>query len=306
MIYLFNSYSKARFFVNLCIFLLGIFILDRAIGYTCAKMFDKVEAGDFGGSINGLIRNESELVIFGSSRAAHQYDVAIFEDSLKMRTYNAGNSAVNSIYHYAVLKMLLKHYTPQVIIFDFTNLAIDQRKRDPYKYIKNLNPHYADKDVFRIISETSWFEKYFFTSKIYPYNSIMPAIAKYYLHPESRNKGYYYLTETYNKKEIGRNIEKFAANPIKEEYLLRFIKLAKEHNIKLFFCSSPRFLYGKYGMSDKVKNENIVWIDYDIATHPEYYNHLLFHDEDHLNKQGAEIFSRDLAAKLKKLLNDEN
>ena len=63
-------------------------------------------------------KEKADVVVFGASRAYRHYVPDIIEDSLKMSCYNTGNYGHTILYSYATLKVILKRYTPKLIILD--------------------------------------------------------------------------------------------------------------------------------------------------------------------------------------------
>jgi hypothetical protein len=92
------------------------------------------------------------------------------------------------------------------------------------------------------------------------------------------------------------------------------VETCRAHHTKLFFLSSPRFicdpkeesLYASWRaqmQSLLQKYPDVSLIEINTFTHPEiFFRRELFKDSSHLNGAGSEIFSRILAAELKRKL----
>ncbi|MEI6899873.1 MAG: hypothetical protein WCL00_08345, partial [Bacteroidota bacterium] len=86
---------------------------------------------------------------------------------------------------------------------------------------------------------------------------------------------------------------------------LDIISICKKDNIELVFTGSPIFLKNPKGVAE-IKNlcrkNHILFLDYfnqePYMTHPEYFSSL-----DHLNDNGAKIYSASIAAEINKLIN---
>ena len=72
--------------LSFCVLLIAV---DLVVGTWSEKMYLKSKYGIFRRQIYCLTESQDELMIFGSSRAAHHYLPQIFEDSLGMSCYNA-------------------------------------------------------------------------------------------------------------------------------------------------------------------------------------------------------------------------
>lgn len=59
---------------------------------------------------------DANILIFGSSRAAHHYVPSILSDSLDMSCYNCGMDGNGIIYGYGKLKTITARYYPKIVI----------------------------------------------------------------------------------------------------------------------------------------------------------------------------------------------
>lgn len=80
-----------------------LFIIDWVVGTWSERIYYKSKYGIFHRQIYCLTESQDELMILGSSRAAHHYVPQIFEDSLGLSSYNAGSDGMCIYYHYGIL-----------------------------------------------------------------------------------------------------------------------------------------------------------------------------------------------------------
>ena len=108
--------------LNIALVLSVVFILDFTIGKTLRYYYFKESSGTHFRTTYAIEKTNADILIFGSSRANHHYVPAIFEDSLKMKFYNTGRDGNGIFFQLAVLKSILKRYTPKIIIFDYMSI----------------------------------------------------------------------------------------------------------------------------------------------------------------------------------------
>ena len=118
----------------------------------------------------------ADMLIIGSSRANHHYVPSVFEDSLKISFYNAGRDGNGTFYQLALLKTILKRYTPKIIVFDYSSVFV--KGAEEYDQMASLLPYYrTHKEIQPLVEMKSPFEKIKLLSEIYPFNSQLLTIS---------------------------------------------------------------------------------------------------------------------------------
>jgi hypothetical protein len=171
------SKGYKKFFIKLFIFLAIVVLFDFAIGAALRHYYFKQESGVQYRTTYSMEQTKADLVIFGSSRATHHYVPDVFEQRLNMSYYNVGRDGNFIFYHYAVLKSILKRYTPKIIILDISGAEFSVGQ-DSYDRLSALLPYYKTHPEIRPIVELkSEYEKIKLASSIYPFNSSIITIA---------------------------------------------------------------------------------------------------------------------------------
>ena len=120
---------------------------DWAVGTWSEKMYYKSKYGMYRRQIYVMKEANEDLLIMGSSRAAHHYVPQILEDSLGMTCYNAGSDGECIYYHYCLLaSMIERGHTPKVVVYEVMNLddVLPFENNDTYNaIIINLASIYA-------------------------------------------------------------------------------------------------------------------------------------------------------------------
>ncbi len=309
--------SSLNFIAKILIFVVIVFALDFCIGSCLRFFYFRQQNGFLFRTTYAIEKTRADLLIFGSSKANHQYAPEIFGNKMGLSYYNAGRDGCSIFYHYAVLKSVLKRYTPKVIILDISRDF--EKSQDSYDRLSILLPYYKDHPEMRsIIEMKSPYEKFKFVSKIYPYNSLLFSIiagnsnlnkTRYTDHD-----GYVPLTKIWNGKlNVINEPVNYKLDSTKILIYESFIEDCLKAGVRLFVVSSPDYV--KYNYQEKsnivaeqfAKKHNIRFLNY---SNNEVFlnNSKYFADGSHLNDYGAKIFSRLIIDDIEKdsTINNEN
>ncbi len=248
-----------------------------------------------------------DILIFGSSRAAHHYNPQIIADSLALSCYNCGQDGKGIIQYYGWWQLIRQHYKPQVIIYDvfmkFDLLAVE----DNHKYLGGLKDSYGRAQIKEIYEDVDPTEKYKMMSMMYRYNSSFHRyVTSFFFAGSKKNKGFKPINRQMDKKRLkkdGKSLDcNYPIDSLKLAYLRKFID--ETNDVKVIFVISPTL----YGIDQKdiapIRNlcadKGIPFIDF--SNNPKYLGKIeYFSDYLHLNKRGADVFTRDLVEKLKSI-----
>jgi hypothetical protein len=286
---------------KLFLFLLGLIIVDVVLGKVLEHYFLKINAGETS-RINYSVNNANqEMIILGSSRASHHYNTKILEDSLGLTCYNAGQDGESILYHYGILKCVLKRTKPKNIILDF-NVNEFVQSDISYNRLSYLLPHYSrHTEIQQIVNLRSPFENIKALSNLYRYNSyLLPIIANNVMHRKETAYNGYLPLDGHWKKHLGEKIgftEGGNLDSIKIASFKSLITEARQTDCNIVVLVSPFFQeFGKVPRSVKIaeeicKQQGVRFIDYSQSSsflqHKEYFS-----DIEHLNRTGSEVYSK--------------
>lgn len=160
-----------RFIKHIILFAIVITAIDFSFGIVCRYLIQNSKGG-LTEKINYTTTSlDEEVVIMGSSRAAHHYVSQILADSLNVSVYNAGFEGNGIIAAYGFLENIIEYHKPKVILYDLS--GYDVHVDDNSKYLTHLKEHYSPvvRNVFADIDPVSPYKLY---SNFYRYNSNLP------------------------------------------------------------------------------------------------------------------------------------
>lgn len=303
--------KQLPFLVKLLCFIGILYFLDFAIGNLLKHFYFKQDSGLLYRTTFALDSTRADVLIFGSSTANHHYVPDLFAQKLHLSCYNAGRDGNSILYSYAILQGVLKRYTPKMIILDVYDQEF-KKLQSSYDRISSLLPYYDyHPEIKTIIQLKSPFEKYKLLSKIYPFNSMLFTIAvgnadfnKDRASVEDRN-GYIPLA---NNRKVSlikdTSVSRYELDSTKINFFKSFISDCNKLNIPLYVFVSPKFIKYKYQdtgiaiVNTMAQKFNIPF--YNFTNDSSFQNHKnLFFDKDHLDEEGANIFTEKVIARIK-------
>lgn len=288
-------------------------VADWAVGTWSEKMYLKSKYSIYHKQLYCLNESQDEVLIMGSSRAAHHYVPQIIEDSLGMTCYNAGSDGECIYYHYCLLSAMIERGAkPRMVIYEVMNLDAEVSSGATFSLdaaLDRLAPHYGEfKAVDSLFALNGWKEKMKMLSKTYRYNSKLVQTIKCNYLPEKEDRGYEALNAKmnvalYEKDAAARTEDAKMEVKLEErklEYMEKFISLCKTNGIELLLCYSPyyhnKLSSGIRNIQEMADNYNVPF--YEFATDEEFDNPELFNDAMHLNDEGARIYTEKLIHKI--------
>ena len=285
-------------------------VADWAVGTWSEKMYFKSKYSIFRRQIYCLNESDDDILIFGSSRAAHHYILSILSDSLGMSCYNAGSDGECIYYHYTLFaSMIERGARPKFVVLDVIPQDIYESTSSSFRLedaIERLSPHYDEfASVKELYSLLGWKERIKMCSRAYRYNSKLVQTIRCNYIPTYDELGFEGLDRILDKAHVRK--KKQGDEKIIDEnkiaYLQRFIQLAQINNIPIVIVESPRYIRYETGLSDLVREisnkSNIPY--YNFSDCPDICTPELFNDESHLNINGATLYSMKIADLLKEL-----
>ena len=290
-------------FRKLLLFLLLICLLDISIGSFFDFIRDNSRGGNFG-KINFLKSGNSDLVIFGSSRAHYHYNAKIFSDSLNLNCYNAGEDGMGILYFWGIYRIMKKH--PKIILYDVHN-ECDLLVCDNTRFIAKLRPYYCS-ELIKMFDDFSYSEKIKDMSMIFRYNSQFENLVFgcFKSLEIDTMRGYQPLDGRYKPF---KKIEPEDLDSLKIKYLEDFANQCKQNNTRLIYILSPKYS-SKFSKSfdpliQICKKYNIKLLNH--YSDPSFVNDsVYFADDYHLNSYGSEKFSIVVSREIKEFLTDDH
>ena len=238
--------------IGVLVFCILLVSADWAVGTWSKKMYYKSKYGIFRRQIYSLTESQDDLLILGSSRAAHHYVPQIFEDSLGMSCYNAGSDGMCIYYHYGILASRIQRgCPPKMVVLEVIGTDAEVSQGATFSLDAALDryaPHYGEfAEIDSMFALNGWKEKVKLLSKTYKYNSKLVQTIKcnYIPWPEDRGyealNGMMQITENVVADILETSSKQLNIENRKLVYLQKFIDVCKIHDIKLVICYSPYY-----------------------------------------------------------------
>jgi hypothetical protein len=259
-----------------------------------------MESGESYRTTYSIDSTAADILVFGSSRANHNYVPDIFEEKLHYSFYNTGRDGNYILYNYAIFKAITSRYNPRLIIIDIRPEELAYSAIE-YDRLSSLLPYYqSHPEIRRVVDYRGPLEKIKHVSAIYPYNSLILRIATGNLktsdEEEPGTKGYVPIVKIMKNKTIDTlKINAFIIDENKILALKEIISTCKQKNIELVFVFSPVWsiiqnTFSGSIVSDLCSENGISYVD--MSNHETFIsNPGYFADISHLNDEGARVFS---------------
>jgi len=285
---------------------------DFSIGSICKKLYWSSKDLIISKLRYSMDSTRQDVLLFGSSRAAHHFIPDIMEQISGFSTYNNGIDAADLLFSEMQLKETLKRYKPKCIVLESSPSSLFIT--DARAGYKLLQPYYSrDTSISNMLTRNSALDKVKYISSIYPYNSNIASLLKGVIKKSvDLYKGYIPVNGSIDTNGINSFVNKSYINdklPIDQlGYLNDFIQTCRKHEVTLIIVSSPVFRVNENHdvMVKKFQSfceqfKEVHYLDY-TKYQPVYGNPKFFKDNTHMNNNGATIFSQDIAGKTKELI----
>ena len=301
--------KKVFFFILFTIAIVGI--TDIVLGHIINSYVRTHQLPGRYQQYDKLIRQvESDILFIGNSAIQNGIDPFVIEDSLQLSCYNGGIMGQGPDFFETMIDCALQRYTPKIIVLGFRPEEMGEGVGDGIYDILRPYYHIGFPSIDNHINNVSKSEQILLNSSLYRYNGIWVRILL----------NSFYNKERYSEKG-GLMNEAPAVLPTLEDInsvdvpvqrktdcLKRIIQKCKSHGVKVLVCFPPtlqHFTHTPLPCIEAVKqiceeNGIMCYIDFD---NPDYQQSTeLFYDNNHLNKNGAKIYSSLMASRIKKEL----
>lgn len=289
--------------LHLAIFIFIFIIIDVSFGVVCDYLTVNAKDGDSGKRSYIVNETSEDILLFGSSRMEHHYNPQIFEDSLKRSCFNAGFDGKGIILYYGFFKLITERYKPKMIVYDLSIFDIYQDDNSKYTFL--LKPFSKNSSVKDIITSVDVLERFKLKSNLYRYNSLWIGLLGSNIKKTRMNlDGFEPLGEIMDYEPNLTDDQNGLVDSLKVKYLKTLITDCKEMGVELVFVVSPHYkgnLLPEYIPEAKeiAKQYGIKIYDY-FADSSVAHNKAFFKDQAHMNKFGADFFSKMFVSEIKK------
>lgn len=299
------------------LFVAILFIGDRLIGMVSHSLLPKMTTGTVG-LINKAVKDTSEILVLGSSRAQNHYNSKVLQDVTDKTVFNAGVGGQGVLYCYAVLKERIKNQPPKIVVLDVApNIMVDDGQLEK---LTTFNPEADIYPAFgEIITLNPKNRPYILYSNAYKYNSTLFDYFFETVRGTNNKDGYTPLSgkintaifEPFYYDEASLDAEKLfkieSIFNLQMEYLYKIKKLCDENNIRLICVISPSYIdHDKNGtfrrkILEGMSGHSIKVFDF-TADKKLSGKAPIFRDQLHLNAQGSKMFSTAVGDSINKTI----
>ena len=294
--------------------LAGVAVVDKVAGAGMNRLRDAVPVTQDIGKGRFAIREvETDVVIVGSSRAAHHYVSTMIADSLGCSVYNVGRDGCFFSDNLCVTNAILDRDSPKMIVLEVANDCLDENaKTNP----EAMFPYYWDSQYIKevIDSDVGWKANVQMLSTLYRYNATSFKTLGYgikgLIKGEVKDPHYGLSPLPYKERRVPLTVGSidteenlFVKSESKSIMLKKLIEKANANNVRMVLVCSPR-LYKNTGkdkgcqaLASICGETGIRFLDFSqeqsFLEHPEWFN-----DGTHLNCKGAQSFTELFLASL--------
>lgn len=312
------------FLFKIVIYSISIITICFIVQYFVDKGFRKYNVGEYA-VWNKIFAGKvaSDIVIIGSSRAAHQFNPKILEDSTDFTCFNLGVDGGGFI----TIKSRWESYkannkSPKILIFNFDMMYFRRREviTNKMKYLPYLSEHAVSSNLERI-DNMIWFEKNIPLLKYCGLSDQIFLGLKSYIGLFSEVKNKLYNGYWADPRSWDQDFVKFKAKNKKiifsEEniddsfdHIIELNEEFKKKKIKLILVHAPMYYELQKLMPQmdslmlvmKQLASNNSFLFWDYSKDSLSFSRTYFHNSMHLNRKGANLFTQQLASDLEKYI----
>jgi hypothetical protein len=299
-----------------CLVVILVFVLNAMINSGLRRL----KTSQFGVS-NKIVQGKinADIVITGSSRAVSHYDPRLIESATGHSAFNLGRNGSQTDMQLAVLKTYLKHNRkPEVIIqnLDAFSFVMTREVYDPAQYV----PYLDEDDLYRALHQINpvvwrknkYLPLYGYVVEDTRFSWILGLRGFFGWSPHEdcflgfNPRAGHWTDDFENFKSAHLKGTRFEIEPAGVRVMDDLIQVCHDRGIKLIFVYSPEYremqsltqnrpeIFAKFRELSE-QHQIPIW-DFSDWAHSADTD--FFRNSQHLNAEGAELFSRDLARRL--------
>lgn len=312
--------SMRRPIFCLMLFFCIMIICDYGISRACAFLYKRLRSGQ----VNILCRvliEKSDVIILGSSRPRRHLNPQILSAALGVSVINSAQDGMGLPTIFGSSDVILRSYHPKLVLIELDPQFAIRRFRETYsKRILSLAPFWDQSDVIRELTVNQGYTRYIHALvKSSRFNGVLIPL---FLQSMSNNKEYgmngyapLYAVFDPNKLtiETERNLQRYDDFELDETSLLlleRVIGLFTNASVKVLFVTSPVwptamnpdiFVEISERYQRIAQKHAMPYLIVSGGNFPVFTNAAMFADEQHLNAEGAKIYSTIVADEIVRL-----
>ncbi|MCO4764545.1 MAG: hypothetical protein KC502_23750 [Myxococcales bacterium] len=284
-------------------------MLDQLAGLGLRAVYERTFDGDTAGMVNqALAHRNSDVIVFGSSRACHHVASPQLSKALGQTVFNAAVDGQSVLYARALQSELLRRGTTAktfVLQVDAKDLFTDGEAR-----LAVVTPLAGDNpDVLAMLEHADPFIRVKLLSASYPFNSkVLSIFANSRRTPAPDQwEGLPARPGQTLVPLVADQREKLANSPINEAGLAAlkaFIDSARKAQIEVFIFCGPKLRQGGPGVLERrarvifaelSAGKGVTFMPLDESSHPAFADPERYRDRTHLHREGALQFTEALA-----------
>lgn len=312
-----------RFNIAIKVFVLVLIIaaVDQFMGRAIEKIFYMQGSGKYARITKAIDNSTADIFIFGSSHAHRHYNPSIISSVTGLKCYNVGTKGQGILFNLAVQEEIFNRHVPKITILNIDPKILYQNPK-LYDRLADLLPYYRKhKSLAKHLNLRGPFEKYKLKSNLYPYNSTLAHIVYFHLVPQKDIFGHRPLIGNIQPRKVtnvalkledqNKSITKVPEKLLDQNFVNAFnafIDNCRDYGSRLILIASPNYSGDPYDNDNSfnqireiIKNKDVEF--YNFSGHNLFkLNEEYFHDLQHMNKQGAGLFSKMIGEKIQSSL----
>lgn len=253
----------------------------------------------------------TDVILIGNSAILNSLDPQIIEDSLSMTCYNGGIVGQGIDFSETIMDCILQRHTPKMFVLGMRPEEMGSNIGEGIYDV--LKPYYkmGYKSIDDHFNQSDSFEHILLQSNLIRYNTIWVRVLLYMFFDNTnyQDNGFMPNNIPSNLPEL-KTIEK-CETPLESKLkcIERIIIKCRERNIGIFICFPPVLMTFEKNPIPCVKAVKNLCTKYDVPCLIDYNNVFfsqhpeLFYDNEHVNKNGAELYSKIVSSRMRQLCN---
>jgi len=301
----------------LILFVVVLVGLDQALGMVLDVLYRRTTSGENGGQINLALKQSPEILVLGNSRASAHISPSILRSRLSASVFNAGTPGQDFLYAVMLLDLWTRsHQAPAAIVLHVDPRSLARTEEELQRASVFSAYFWESETVRQILLTRDKYARVKYLSYSYRFNGkVLPIIKNLVVKPDPAFDGYSPTADSPDVRSdpiaasVGREVTEFPDWEVKLEYLRDLTHYCRKNGTRLFLITTPVFTPDPIRAAWSVRMSRLVtsypgleFLDLSERTHPELFagQGQLYHDNLHMNGQGAAIFSNLLANELAK------